>query len=375
MDRLGLSHADLATYNAGLLVSHERRITVSVLDMDGDVLDELDTSHPTVAASMSGQVSVDSRANPSRTLSLSFIDPKGALLFDPGSPAGTGLHVSRQVRVRSSRNIPGLGWVGCTVFTGPPRAFNRTGETVQLTAYSRDCLGLGSLWSAFSRKKGTKKTAVIRDLLGRYGESNFDIPDLGARLPAHLSLHRDQSPWPHAVKLAHSMNRQLCYFGSDRVHMRQLPNHPLMTLDDYAVTKIGAQRSLDNVKNAVRVVGGKPKGSKTQVIATAVLEPEHDLSPKNLGGSNGRLYLVDEVNNPHLRSKREAQRVADQHLEDKARELVTVTFDAVPLDHLQENDLLRAAGITFRLRQFTIPLSMDGNPVSSIGTLKKTSRA
>jgi len=108
MDRLGLSHADLATYHDGLLLSHERRITVSVLDMDGNVLSQLDTRHPRVAASLSGQVSVDADANPARTLTLSFEDPHGAMGFDPSSPAATGLHVSRQIRVTSSRKVTGV---------------------------------------------------------------------------------------------------------------------------------------------------------------------------------------------------------------------------------------------------------------------------
>lgn len=375
MDRLGLSHADLATYNAGLIDSHERRIAVYVLDMDGNTLDQLDTSHPRVAASLSGQVTVDATKAPSRTLDLTFIDPHGALGFDPGAPAGTGLHVSRQLRVVSSRNIAGLGWVSCDVFTGPIRAFNRTGEQVQVTAYGREALGLGALWSAFARKKGSAKTTVIRDLLGRYGESRFDIPALSSRLPGHLSIGRNGQAWPHARRLGESVNRQLFYPGSGVATLRVKPGSPVMTLDDYAVTKIGAQRSMNSVYNAVRVTGGKPKGSKTQVTATAVLAPTHELSPASLAGSGGHVYLEKQINNPHIRSKQEAQRVANTHLADSALELVAVTFDCVPLDHLQEMDMLRADGITFRLRQFTIPLSLDGAAVTSIGTLKRTHRA
>lgn len=375
MDRLGLSHADLATYNAGVLQSHERRVTLQVLDMDGTVLSQLDTSHPKVAASMSGQVSVDATKAPSRTLDLTFVDPAGALGFDPGSPAGTGLHVTRQLRATSSRNIPGLGWVSCDVFTGPIRAFNRTGEQVQVTAYGREALGMGALWSAFSRKRGSAKTSVIRDLLSRYGESNFDIPNLSAGLPHALSIGRDGKPWLHAHHIGASMNRQLFYPGSGVATLRVKPGSPVMTLDDYAVSKIGAQRSMDTVFNAVRVTGGKPKGSKTQVWATALLAPSHELSPSALAGSGGHVYLAKEVNNPHVRSKQEAQRIADTTLTDSALELVNVTFDCVPLDHLQEGDMVRADGVTFRLRQFTIPLSLDGSAVTSVGTLKRTRRA
>lgn len=375
MDRLGLNHADLATYHAGLLLSHERRIRVQVLDMNDNVLDELDTSRPEIAASIQGQVSVDAAATPTRTLDLTFLDPKGAFDFDPNSPAATGLHVSRQLRVISSRNIAGLGWVSCRVFTGPIRAFNRTGERVEVTCYGREVLGTGQLWTPFSRKKGVKKTDVIRALLARYGETRFDIPDLSSRLPHHFSLRRKASPWAPAKHMAHSVNRQLFYPGTGVATLRIKPGEVVFTLDDYAVTRVGAQRSLDAVKNAVRVIGGKPKGSRTQVQATAVLPKWHSLSPDNLAPDGGELYLSKEITNPHVRSKKEAQRLADRELEDSALELVTITVSTVPIDHLQEFDMLRAAGTKFRLRQYTIPISLDGAATSTIGVLRRTTRA
>lgn len=375
MDRLGLSHDDLHTYHQGLLVSHERRITVSVLDMDGNTLARLDTCHPRVAATLTGQVSVDADSTPARTLTLSFEDPHGALGFDPSSPAATGLHVSRQIRVTSSRYIDTLGWISCRIFTGPVRAFDASNGQVSLTAYSRDALGTGSLWSAFSAKKGALKTTVIRDLLGRYGESRFDIPANKSRLPKHLALGRSASPWPHAAKLAHSMNRQLFYTGSGVATLRAKPGHAVLTLDDFAKTIPSAQRSLEGVYNAVRVIGGKPKGHKTRVQATAVLHPNHDLSPSGLAPTGGHVYLPKEIHNPHVRSHAEAQRLADSHLADSAVELVTVSMDCVPIDHLQELDMLRAGGVVFRLRQFTIPISLDGSAPTTIGTLKRTTRA
>ena len=375
MDRLGLNHADLATYHAGLILPHERKITVQVLDMDDHVIDELDTTDPDVAASIRGQVSVDASATPTRSLDLTFLDPKGAFDFDPSSPAATGLHVSRQIRVISSRNISGLGWVRCRLFTGPIRAFNRTAEQVELTAYGREVLGMGQLWSAFARKKGVKKTDVIRALLARYGESRFDIPDLSSRLPHHMALRRRARPWPRAKHLAQSMNRQLFYPGTGVATLRNKPTQIVMTLDDYAVTRVGAQRSLDGVFNAVRVTGGRPKGAKTQVHATDVLPRWHDLSPQNLAPTGGELYLVKEINNTHVRSSREAQRLATRELHDAALELVTITVSTVPIDHLQEYDMLRAAGTRFRLRQYTIPISLDGAATTSIGFLKRTSRA
>jgi hypothetical protein len=54
-----------------------------------------------------------------------------------------------------------------------------------------------------------------------------------------------------------------------------------------------------------------------------------------------------------------------------------VTFDSLPIPHLDEHDLVRVETpkgdvVTFRLQQFTLPLTTEGAPPMTVGYLRKT---
>src|SRR5438093_10550652 len=61
------------------------------------------------------------------------------------------------------------------------------------------------------------------------GEARFDIPDLATRIPKGMSLGRAAQPWPRAVAIARSLNRQLYYDGAGVLRLRVRPRRPVAT--------------------------------------------------------------------------------------------------------------------------------------------------
>lgn len=374
MQHLGLTGTELKAYHEALRTTHQRRTTISIHDMSGHVV-----ATPTGEV-LDGQIVVDARATPSRVLTLSFADPHNTLNIDPATPAPAGMHVNRQIRVQVSVYVDALDqWVTCTPFFGPLcYPVSHTGRVVTITAHSRDTLGTGNLWWALSRAKGSRKTDAIKALLARYGEHGSAIGTLSTRLPHHANYGRTAQPWVEAKKIAHSMNRQLFYNGAGVAQLRSFSLHPVFNFTDYATSKVTA--SLDPSApriNAVEVFGAKPKGAKSRVRGTAILSPEHLLSPTSLGLNDGKVYQALTITNPYIRSAAEAHRSASRHLADAQREEIQISFDSMPIYHLDEHDMVRAAGHHFRLSSYTIPLgSQDGEGAPmTVGIIRRTTRA
>lgn len=375
MQHLGLTGAELKAYHETLRTTHQRRTHISIHDMSGKVL-----STP-VGLELDGQIVVDARATPSRVLTLSIVDPHNTLNIDPSIPAPAGMHVNRQIRVQVSVYVPDLErWVTCTPFFGPLRyPVSRTGRVVTITAHSRDTLGTGNLWYALSRAKGSRKTDAIKALLARYGENGGAIGTLKTRLPHHANYGRSAHPWNEAKKIAHSMNRQLFYNGAGVALLRSFSLHPIFNFTDYATSTVSANLDPSAPRiNAVEVFGAKPKGAKSRVRGTAVLSPGNLLSPSSLGLNDGKVFQSLVITNPYIRSAAEAHRSASRHLTDAQREEIQISLDSMPIYHLDEFDMVRAAGHHFRLSTFTIPLgsgdSGQGAPMT-VGVIRRTTRA
>lgn len=376
MDRMGLTGAELRAYHRALRAPTVlRRFRTSVHTMNDRVI-----AHLTPDA-MDGQIIVDRHTTPSRILNLTLVDRAHATDFNVNSAAATGLHYTRQLRIAVDTYVDELGeWVTCVPFYGPIRAFDRDGDTVRVTGHGRDALGAGQLWIPFSRKKGTPKDDVIRALLDRYGEHRRSIPSMRARLPRPFNLGRDASPWPHARRLASSENRQLFVTGRGVATMRPWPNRVVFTFDDYLTSPVRTTRSADGVVNVVEVLGAKPKGHKTRVRAVAVLRSNGDnMSAPALAPDPGRVWLSRTVTNNQLRTRRAAQEYADRVLANASRQLVEIEFDALPVYHLDEGDMVSVEGRRFRLDRFTLPLHAGSGdsegPPMTVGYARRTTRA
>lgn len=373
---LGLTATERGAYERALRSSHVRRIDVDVLTLDGEVLSKID---PVL---LGGQVNVDLDAEVTRSASLQFLDPRHALNFDTDSPDDGALYADRMIRVRYGIHVEELGrWVWCPVFVGPVTKLSRAGDVVQVEAQGKEALVRGAIWRPLTLKKGAKVTDAIRTLMrDRGGETRFDFPDLSQRLPKARSLDRLVEIWATARSLARGVNRQLFYDGAGRLVLRAFPGSVVYTFTSGTggdvLSGLNVSYELGDVKNVVEVKGQPPKGKKERVRGVAVAPGAHPLNPARLGRKDAPRYLVESVEDSSIRTDKAARERAEAILEDRLREVVEVTFDSLPIPHLDPGDLVRVKtdelAVTFRVRQFSIPLSSDGAPVMPVGYLKKT---
>jgi hypothetical protein len=126
------------------------------------------------------------------------------------------------------------------------------------------------------------------------------------------------------------------------------------------------------MKNLIWVKGGIPKGSKTAVSVYVAADKTHPLSPQRLGRNGVPRYLLEVIEDDTIRSKVEAEEKAGETLNDRLLQTVEVSFDAMPIPHLEPGDMVRIQtdeySTSFRLREFSIPL-VAGDSMS-IGYVK-----
>ncbi|WP_036959117.1 hypothetical protein [Promicromonospora kroppenstedtii] len=85
-----------------------------------------------------------------------------------------------------------------------------------------------------------------------------------------------------------------------------------------------------------------------------------------MGREGAPRYLVERVENASIRSHAAAKEYAERLLESRIREAVEVSFDALPVPHLDPDDMVSVQTpdftLKFRLRKFAIPLAPNGAP-------------
>lgn len=373
----GLTYAELIEYHRALVNTHERKITVRVLDLNENVLTSL------TADILDGVITIDVDRDPIRVLDFTFLDPNRVVQFEPDSPSDAPLHRSRMIQIGYSINVPALErWVTVYPFTGPVYDFDRQGPVVTIVAHGKEILAEGNAWVPRTFPAKTKKTRVIRDMLTDAGETNMAIPDLPTTMPTRLTVGQMQTRWPKAKKLGRSMDRDLFYDGTGAAVLRARSSRPVFTFDKrFLLDDPLFDRDPEGVINTWKVVGAKPKGAKTRVSAEVALPPAHPLSPgaKGLGRNGKRHVLARRVENNHIKTKAEAKKRAMRMRDDAIRTVINYTFDSIPVAHLDEYDMVRLVcddgTFLVRIRQLTIPLGWDGAPPMSVGSLQRTTNA
>ena len=379
MQRLGLSDHDLRLYNQNLTMTHERRIHVDVMDLDFNHIAHLT---PDV---VDGQVIVDAKAGPdapTRILDMQFVDPGRAVHFEPDSPLDAPLHRSRVVRVTDSRRVPALDdWVDCEVFTGVVFDFDRQGALCSLVAHGMERQAMGAKWTPVTYQKHTRKTDALKDLLAEAGEPRLGgIPDLKARMPERMTVTRMDPILPRARRLADSMDRQLFWPGTGIPVLRRIPSRPVFTFGDrHLLSEVKIDRDIEGVHNTFVAVGAKAKGAKKRPYAVESLPPSNPLSPlpeRGVGRNGKKLRLVKREENRQIKTRDEAKARAKRMRDEGSGALVTYSFDAIPVPHLDENDLVRVVTDegTFRVRmeKWTLPLGFEGGPPMTVGDIRRT---
>lgn len=380
MLRMGLSAADLRTYNHALLRPHERRITAEIQTLNGSLLRSLSLQV------LDGQVDVDTTAEISRVLDLTFIDPSRSLQFEPDNPGGAPLHRSRRIHVGYSIRVPELEqWVTCPVFTGPIWDFKRQGAEVSITAHGMERQALGNQWHPRTFAKKTKKTRALKAIAADVGYTRVNIPDLNRTFPGRFTVARMDQQWPKMRRVAQSLDRHLFFDGSGVLWARAYPNRPVFTFDEALLSEPFVLRDVEGLRNIVEVVGAKPKGAKHRVHAVAALPPSNDLSPESLGIDAAHpLYLAERVENGHLKTKADCFAHARRIRDDRVRVTTQLGWDSVPIPHLDEMDWVQVVGSdgTFmaRMQKWSIPLggSMAGGtegPPMTVGYHRRTTKA
>lgn len=366
---LGLSASDLAALNTALATHHQMKVTVQTLTLAGAYESDLS------ALLVDGQVNVDYTAVVTRTATVTLLDPARTLVFDSDSPADSALFLDRMLRINYSVLVNGA-WVAIPIFTGPISKLDRAGDTVVAEAQGKEWLAMGACWRPYTLRKGILSTAAIRAVLtDRAGETSFNVPDLPTRLPRSISLGRESAPWDTARAIARSLNRQLFYDGRGTCRLRTFPGTPLFTYSpSMMVGRLLISYGGDTI-NAVWVKGATPRGSKSPVGYAAIAPTTHPLSPQRLGRAGSPRYLLSVVEDETIRSISQAKAIAVRSLNASLLQSVSVTFDALPIPHLEPGDVVLAnateGAVTFSLSTYSLPLTTS-QPMT-VGYLRNVS--
>lgn len=376
-----ISKADYDVWAATIRGTHQRRMTITVLDLDHNPLASLSPKF------FDGEITYDVTREVLQVLSLQILDPDQVLQFEPDSPNTVPLQFSRMVQVGWSVRVPALGrWVTCVPFTGRLSDFDREGAMVTLTAESKERLALGQAGRSFGYPKKARKTDVIRRLLTAAGESRLAIPDLNATTAERITVRTTDSFWPRAKKLAASIGSgyDLFYDGRGRAVMRKPGDRAVWTFDHRTLASdVSIDRDPSGIRNRWLILGAKPKGKKARVHADLHLPVKNSLSAQALGrtvdGDLKPYYLLEQEESPDIKTNVEAKARAKRLRDDALRTLTTYAFDALPIPHLEANDLVRVVTdqgtFLVRMKQWTLPLGLDGAPTMSVGSLTRKSVA
>lgn len=362
MISLGLSSTGLAQLQATLAGHHSLRITVQVLRLDGTRMADLSDRF------LDGQVNVDSTAAVTRTCTLTLMDPDRSLQFDSDSPSDGAIYLDRMIQVNYSVRPPGGAQVTIPVFTGPLTKLSRSDDVVNIEAQGKEALGMGVFWQPRTYTKGWLKTDVIKSILQtEAGESfsKFTFVESSVRLPADYSITSANTPWGVAKHVAAGMGLHLFYDGrgvarlttwpqASVFHFRQGDGGTVMSTPDITYSSEG-------LRNSVIVRGGVPSGQKKALEYRISAPASHPLSPWRLGRNGIPRYLAEVIDNSSIVNIGEAQTVAVNALNQALLQEIDVQFDALPIPHLDEGDVVRIYtdefNAPFRMTKWSLPLS------------------
>lgn len=364
---LGLTADEHVEYLATLAGSHEIKVTVQVLDNEHRVLSvvtqilldgQVDAKMVTVRNAEEIEVS--------RVCRLQLLDPTRTMTFDSASPDAGALYLDRMVRVVYSVRCPSR-WVDVPVFTGPVIKCDRDGDIVNVEAHGKEEFGLGAAYSPLTLKG--RKTDAIRTLLDRSGETAryVEIPASAENLTTALTVGRESKLFAKAFWVAASMNRRLFYDGRGIGRSVALSSKSVASISsgNGGLLMTDPQISFDtqNLVNIVRVVGGKPEGSKSAVVATEVAPSTHPLSPYKIGRNGKPRYLLQVYENTNLRTVAAARAAALTLLRQSLLQQIDVTYDCLPIPHLEPWDVVTVQTPNFNLahqaNSFSLPLRHD----------------
>ena len=359
MLQLPYNGASIEALKETLLTSHTISIRLRLLDLDHGYLQDL------TAAFTSGQINFDVTQSITRSMDVVLFDPLGSIHLDPNSPSPTGVYITNMISVVYVVLNPVSNQVWeVPVFCGPIDKVDRDTFFINVKCLGKEALSINNLYRAKQYRKGQKKTTVIRSILvDLCGETKLSIPDRPVKMPNDLHMNQDHIPIIDAKNLAASMGYQLFYDGRGVARMRPFPRDVIHNFTDNWLTSTPrVSYDLSQVRNAIRVVGKKPKKAKNRITYDAVAQRAHTLSPWELGRGNPRVprFLWEKIEDDNINSRAEAVAVGNARLAQGLLTGVDATFDGRPLPLIEEMDVLRLASThaaaNFQAKQWTLPL-------------------
>jgi hypothetical protein len=365
-----------------LYTAHSIRTRIEVLD-----LAMRPTGQQVTNTLLDGQVNVDADADITRSMTATFHDPDRQLVFDPDSPADGALYADRMLRAWYGVRAPLGNWIEVPIFTGPVVAFSRDGGTVEVECQGKEYLALGATWETDHYGNNEKKVDVIETALRREGERHFGFERFGALVGgasflvgSSITVPAEQAPWEFCQRQARSMGAHLFYDGYGTCRLRHPPKKALWTFrtgeGGSILTPPRITYDSANLKNAVAVVGRRPTKKRKGAGARVVAPKQHPFSPLREGRERRLPYLAEFIDDTTIGTDREARIVANELLDQRLMQHVSVESDVIVTPHLEEGDPVTYRTDDFelkvRLAQFTIPLTAAGT--MSVGYHKKTTR-
>ncbi|MCO6633010.1 hypothetical protein RFH55_03710 [Cutibacterium avidum] len=372
---MGLSAADVARFETGLLADHRTRVLVQVLDLDHNVVSEAND------VVLSGSVDVDATAEVSRTCQMEIWDPTCQLNLDQGAgPAQAALYADRMVQVHYcvwSDELP--RWVNVPVFTGPITSLKRSRETLSLTAKGKESMlqtGQNRWWSF---PAGAIKTTAIKNVLSRSGERHQDIPHWSSKLSSPLSITSQEPPWPVLQRLARSLSNAsrgtdptLYYNGAGWCRLRSYNRSSRWTFRrgvDF-LSKPDLTFNVEATRNIVAAHGAKG------VSASAKLPASDPLSAQSLSRGGVERWLLEVISNDGWTSKASCAAAARQRLNQLRTAAVQMELETVCIPHLEDRDVVTidAGDWTWRMQLMKFSIPLDGSSSMQIGRTVTTRR-
>jgi hypothetical protein len=395
---LGITEPQRLVYQDWLFHNHDFAISVDVLQLDHTPKRSLTTTAAGDPLSyvLDGQINLQSGQDVQRTATFTLYDPDHSLHLDADSPWEGAVYADRMLRVRHQVTVPGVGTVTAVPFVGPITKVSRDGDTISVECQDKAALALTGC-PPVTVKKGMDATDAIRRVMAQgAGENKFRLP-AGMKRNVQKTLSTgwapEASPWVVASRIAAQVNCQLLYSCDGYLTLRRWPSDTTITVDGGGVTS-RPQLDFDatDVANMVRVTGtmAPPKKSNTtkkanpgseqpttKLAAVAIAAPSHPLSPQKLGRNGVPRYLPVIIDGAVYKSLAAARALADETLQHDLLLTTGVSFDMVPVFHLDTGDLIAVqtdyGRVVVRLREGSIPLSIGGD--MSVGTQRNVSRS
>jgi hypothetical protein len=394
---LGLTPAQEQQYIAYLWRTHDFAIYVDVLGLDhtpikslGDVTGQL----------LDGQVNLQRDQPVARTATFTFLDPDHSLHLDPDSPWQGAYFSDRMLRVRHEVTVPGIGLVSATPFIGPITKVSRDSETLSVECQDKASLALNGGPPVKVGKGMNGVDAIRRIMANGAGENKFRLPSSKTGWAARnihktyaTGWHDDATPWVVAQRIAGQLNAQLFYSCDGYLTLRPWPTQTSVTATGAALTSAPeVDFDSSSVRNIVRVSGtlapprrkntkadAKPQLERpaTKLTAVAQAGKAHPLSPARLGRNGVARYLPQIIEDQTYKSLAQARNLATTTLYDQLKLTTGVSFEMIPLFHLDVGDVIVAqapsGAVSVRLQEGSIPLSVSGE--MAVGTQRRVSAA